>query len=353
MKDIGFYNVAIVGASGAVGREILKVLEERDFPIDKLKLLASERSIGITLNYKGEEINIDVLDEDSFHTIDIALFSAGGSISNEFAPIAARAGAVVIDNTAAFRMEDDIPLVVPEVNPEAVKMFKTRNIIANPNCTTIQLVVALNPIYRAKGLKSVRVSTYQAVSGAGQKAMQELSSQISALYNQRPIEMKVFDYQIAFNCIPQIGDIKEDGYSTEEIKIINETKKILDDDKIKVSATAIRVPTFSGHGESVTVETQKLLKIENLKEMFRKSPGLMVVDEPEKGILPLPIDATGQDITMVGRIRRDKILKNGINMWIVADNLRKGAATNAVQIAELLIKQGLIRGHSPTSYAYH
>lgn len=333
------YQVAVVGATGAVGNEMIKTLEQRNFPVGNLKLLASERSLGKDLEFKGKSIPVEVLKEDSFEGVQIGLFSAGGSVSEKYAPIAAKAGCIVIDNTSAFRMVQDIPLVVPEVNPEAIAQYKTKGIIANPNCSTIQMVVALKPIHDSVRIKRIVVSTYQAVSGTGKKAIEELSLQTRALMSgQEPI-VKVYPYQIAFNCLPQIDVFIENGYTKEEMKMVNETKKIFNDYSIGVTATTVRVPVFFGHSESVNIETEKKITPQEVRALLAKAPGVRVVDDPAKREYPLAIDAAGGDDTLVGRIREDESIANGINMWVVADNIRKGAALNAVQIAEILIKE--------------
>lgn len=335
------FNVAVVGATGAVGNEMVKILEERNFPVKNLKLLASERSIGKTLEFKGEDIPVDVLNENSFKDVEIALFSAGGSVSLKYAPIAAENGAVVIDNTSAFRMEPDVPLVVPEVNAHAIKDYKKRNIIANPNCSTIQMVVVLKPLHDYAKIKRVVVSTYQSVSGTGKKAIFELEEQVRALFMNKKIEKKVYPHQIAFNCLPHIDVFLENGYTKEEMKMVNETKKIMEDDSIKVTATTVRVPVFYGHSESVNVEFERDISPEKARSLLRKAPGVKVVDNPKKNQYPLAINAAGKDEVFVGRIRRDDTVPYGLNMWIVADNIRKGAALNAVQIAEILIRDYL------------
>ena len=335
------YNVAVVGATGAVGEQLREVLEERDFPVGELRLLASERSAGQFLPFHGRQLRVEVLNENSFKDIDIGLFSAGGTVSDKFAPIAVAAGGVVIDNTARFRMEPDVPLVVPEVNAKEIANYKNRGVIANPNCSTIQMVVALKPIHDAGRIKRVVVSTYQSVSGAGRKAMEELSQQVSALYNGNELEMEKFPHQIAFNCIPHIDVFVDGGYTKEELKMINETRKILGEPSLRVTATTVRVPVFCGHSESVNVETEKKLTAADTKAILREAPGIIVADEPRENIYPMPIDAVGKDATYVGRIREDDSVDNGINLWVVADNLRKGAALNAVQIAEILIRDYL------------
>lgn len=330
------YNVAVVGATGAVGNEMIKVLEQRNFPVKKLTLLASERSLGKDLTFHGKSIPVEVLTENSFAGIEIGLFSAGGSVSEKFAPIAAAQGCVVIDNTSAFRMVPDIPLVVPEVNPEAIALYKNRGIIANPNCSTIQMVVALKPIYDAVGIKRIVVSTYQAVSGTGKKAIEELSLQTQALLSFKEPVAKVYPHQIAFNCLPHIDVFLENGYTKEEMKMVNETKKIMNDPSIMVTATTVRVPVFYSHSESVNVETKKKITADEVRKLLAAAPGVMVVDNPGNKEYPLAINAAGRDETFVGRIREDESIPNGINLWVVSDNIRKGAALNAVQIAEIL-----------------
>jgi aspartate-semialdehyde dehydrogenase len=332
------YNVAVVGATGAVGEQMREVLEERDFPVGELRLLASERSVGQFLPFAGKHLRVGVLNEDSFENTDLALFSAGGSVSAKFAPLAVAAGAVVVDNTAYFRMEPDVPLVVPEVNAKEISRYKARGIVANPNCSTIQLVVALKPIHDAARLKRVVVSTYQSVSGAGRRAMEELSQQVAALFNGREIKKEKFPHQIAFNCIPHIDVFLPDGYTKEEAKMINETRKIFGEPSLAITATTVRVPVFCGHSESVNVETLVKLSAAEAKKILREAPGVIVADEPENNVYPMPTEATGKDATYVGRIREDNSVANGLNLWVVADNLRKGAALNAVQIAEILIR---------------
>ncbi|MEK6614358.1 MAG: aspartate-semialdehyde dehydrogenase [Candidatus Binatota bacterium] len=335
------YNVAVVGATGAVGEQMREILEERLFPVGELRLLASERSAGQLLEFRGKQTRVEVLREDSFKGIDIALFSAGGSVSARFAPVAVSAGAVVVDNTAYFRMEPDIPLVVPEVNAQEIARYKNRGVIANPNCSTIQMVVALKPIHDVARIKRVVVSTYQSVSGAGRMAMEELTQQVSALFSGREIKKQKFPHQIAFNCIPHIDVFLEGGYTKEEMKMIDETRKILGEPSLGVTVTSVRVPVFCGHSESVNIETEKKLTAKDVKAILREAPGILLCDEPEKNIYPMAIDAVGKDATLVGRVREDQSVANGINLWIVADNLRKGAALNAVQIAEILIRDYL------------
>jgi len=333
------FNVAVVGATGAVGNEMISVLEQRDFPVGELRLLASERSIGKELEFKGKSYPVEVLGENSFTGMEIGLFSAGGSISQKFAPIAAAAGCVVVDNTSAFRMEPDIPLVVPEVNPDDIALYTKRGIIANPNCSTIQMVVALKPIYDAAGIRRVVVTTFQAVSGTGKKAMEELEDQTKSLLNFKEPKIKVYPHQIAFNCLPQIDVFVDNGYTKEEMKMINETKKIMGDSSIAVTATTVRVPVFRCHSESVNIETDQKISAAEVRELLSRAPGVIVRDNPAKSEYPLAIDAAGLDETFVGRIREDESIDNGINMWIVSDNLRKGAALNAVQIAEVLVEK--------------
>jgi aspartate-semialdehyde dehydrogenase len=335
------FSVAVVGATGAVGNEMIRILEERNFPVGKLKLLASARSLGKSLEYRGKSIPVEVLDENSFTGVQIGLFSAGGSISEKYAPIAARAGCVVIDNTSAFRMVPDIPLVVPEVNAEAIGQYKKTGIIANPNCSTIQMVVALKPIHDAVRIKRIVVSTYQAVSGTGKKAIDELDAQTRALLaGQEPV-VKVYPHQIAFNCLPQIDVFLDNGYTKEEMKMVNETKKIMNDPSIAVTATTVRVPVFYAHSESINIETEKKITPTQVRDLLSRAPGVKVVDDPSQRRYPLPIHAVGKDDTYVGRIREDESIANGINLWVVSDNLRKGAALNAVQIAEILIRDHL------------
>jgi aspartate-semialdehyde dehydrogenase len=334
------WNIAVVGATGAVGKQMIECLEERDFPVGKIKFLASGRSAGEILEFKGKPVAVEELTHDSFEGIDIALFSAGGARSEEFCPSAAKAGAVCIDNSSAWRMDNEVPLVVPEVNPHAIGDYKKKGIIANPNCSTIQMVVALKPLHDFATIKRIVVSTYQAVSGTGNKAMDELRVQTGELLNGRPASREVYPHQIAFNCLPQIDSFCDNGYTKEEMKMVNETKKIMEAD-IKTTATCVRVPVFYGHSESVNIETEKKITVEKARELLADAPGVAVVDDPAEGEYPMPLDAAGEDLTLVGRIREDESIDNGLNLWIVADNLRKGAATNAVQIAEILIEKYL------------
>jgi len=330
------YNVAVVGATGAVGNEMIETLEQRKFPVGNLSLLASERSAGTSLSFKGRDVVVRVLNKDSFKGIDIGLFSAGGSVSLKFAPIAAASGCVVIDNTSAFRMDPDVPLVVPEVNAHAIGGYKKKGIIANPNCSTIQMVVVLKPLHDAAKIKRVVVSTYQAVSGTGKSAINELESQVTAIYSNREVAHSVYPHQIAFNCLPHIDVFLENGYTKEEVKMMNETVKIMEDPSIKVTATTVRVPVFYCHSESVNVEFERELSPNEARKILSKAPGVIVADDPKKNIYPLAIYAAGKDETFAGRIRKDESIERGLNMWIVADNIRKGAALNAVQIAEIL-----------------
>jgi len=335
------YNVAVAGATGAVGQQMVACLEERNFPIAEFKPLASERSIGKTVTFRGKEVPVEVLTKDSFKGIEIALFSAGGSISKEYGPIAAQAGAVVVDNSSAWRMDPEVPLVVPEVNPQDIAQYTKTGIIANPNCSTIQMVVVLKPLHDVARIKRVVVSTYQAVSGTGQKAVEELASQVRALLSSKEVVNKVYPHRIAFNCLPHIDVFLDNGYTKEEMKMVNETRKIMGDDTIEVTATTVRVPVFYGHSESVNLETERKLTPEEARDLLAKFPGVKVVDDPSANNYPMPLDAAGQDLTLVGRIREDFSIKNGLNLWVVADNIRKGAATNAVQIAEILVRDYL------------
>jgi len=335
------FNVAVVGATGAVGNEMIRILQERDFPVGQMKLLASERSLGKSLEYRGKSVQVEVLNEDSFGGVQIGLFSAGGSISEKYAPIAARTGCVVIDNSSAFRMVPDIPLVVPEVNAEAIGQYKNKGIIANPNCSTIQMVVALKPIHDAVRIRRIVVSTYQSVSGTGKKAVDELENQTRAILACREAIVKVYPYQIAFNCLPQIDLFLDNGYTKEEMKMVNETKKIMNDPSIAVTATTVRVPVFYAHSESINIETEKKITPAQVRDLLSRAPGVTVVDDPSQRRYPMAIDAAGKDDTYVGRIREDESIANGINMWVVSDNIRKGAALNAVQIAEILVRDYL------------
>jgi aspartate-semialdehyde dehydrogenase len=330
------FNVAVAGATGAVGNQMVACLEERDFPVGNLKLLATRKSVGRKLRFKGEEIPVEELTETSFRGLDIAIFSAGGAASQKYAPFAAKDGCVVVDNSAAWRMDPDVPLVVPEVNPHAVAKYSNKGIIANPNCSTIQMVVALAPIYSKVGIKRIVVSTYQAVSGTGKKAIDELHSQTKAILNFIEPERKVYPHRIAFNCLPHIDVFLDNGYTKEEMKMVDETKKILEDDSIGITATTVRVPVFFSHSESVNVETRDPITPDEVRALLEKAPGVTVLDDPSQNLYPMAIGAAGRDETFVGRIRADESISNGINLWVVSDNIRKGAATNAVQIAEIL-----------------
>jgi len=335
------FNVAVAGATGAVGQTMIKVLEERDFPVGEIRFLASERSEGKELSFKAEKVRVRKLDHDSFDGVDIAIFSAGGDRSLTFAPSAAEAGAVVVDNSSAWRMDPEVPLVVPEVNPHAISGYKAKGIIANPNCSTIQMVVALKPLYDYARIKRVVVSTYQAVSGTGQKAIVELEDQVKSWAEGRTLEPKVYPHQIAFNCLPHIDVFMDNGYTREEMKMVNETRKIMEDPEIQVSATAVRVPVFYSHSEAVNVEFEQKISASKARELLTNAPGIKVIDDPFRNAYPLALEAEGQDLTLVGRIREDISQANGLDFWVVADNIRKGAATNAVQIAELLLEKYL------------
>lgn len=336
LKKKAKYVVAVVGATGAVGNEMIATLEGRDFPVEKIRLFASEKSEGKTLKFHESEIPVETLNENSFKGIDIALFSAGAERSKIWAPVAAKSGCVVVDNSSQWRMDPEIPLVVPEVNAHDLKWHK--GIIANPNCSTIQMVVVLKPIHDAGRIKRVVVTTFQAVSGTGKKAMDELLQQTTDLLAFKDIQCNVYPHQIAFNVLPHIDKFLENGYTKEEMKMVHETRKIMGDDSIRLTATTVRVPVFRGHSESVNIETEKKITPNEAREILAKSPGITVFDAVEKNIYPLPIDVAGRDDVYVGRIRTDESIENGLNMWIVSDNLRKGAALNAVQIAEELIK---------------
>jgi aspartate-semialdehyde dehydrogenase len=320
-------------------------LEERNFPVKSIKFLASSRSVGRKLTFRGSEVAVEELNEKSFKGVDIALFSAGGGTSEKFAPFAAADGCIVVDNSSAWRMDSEVPLVVPEVNPHAVAQYKNKGIIANPNCSTIQMVVPLNPLHKAYGIKRIVVSTYQAVSGTGKKAIDELDFQTRAILNFKTFESKVYPHTIAFNCLPHIDVFLENGYTREEMKMVHETRKILEDDTIGVTATTVRVPVFYGHSESINIETKMKATAQEVRALLERTAGVKVVDDPGNNIYPLAIDAAGQDLTLVGRIRDDESIENGINMWVVADNIRKGAATNAVQIAEILANEYIGSSH--------
>ncbi len=331
------YIVAVAGATGVVGNEMISILESRNFPVEELRLFASERSDGKTIDFHGKPVTVRTLKKDVFKGIDIALFSAGGDRSKEFAPIAAKAGCVVIDNSSAWRMDPEVPLVVPEVNAHDLDWHK--GIIANPNCSTIQMVLPLKPIHDAVRIKRVVVTTFQSVSGTGKKAMDELLQQTTDVLNFKEIKPEVYPHQIAFNCLPHIDSFLDSGYTKEEVKMMKETVKILGDESIKVTATTVRVPVFRCHSESLNIETEKKISPDEVRALLAGTDGIIVYDAPEKNIYPLAIDVADKDETYVGRIREDNTVTNGLNMWVVADNLRKGAALNAVQIAEKLIKK--------------
>lgn len=328
-------HVAIVGATGAVGVEMLLCLEERNFPLGKLTLLASARSAGKIVKFRGEDIIVKELTHDCFEGIDIALFSAGGGISLEFAPSAASAGAIVIDNSSAFRMDEGVPLVVPEINPQAAENH-TKNIIANPNCTTIISLMALAPLHEKFGLKSVIASTYQAVSGSGAQGIIELEEQMKALASDQPVSLKVYPRQIAFNVIPQVDAFTENGYTKEELKMLHEGRKIMNLPELKVSCTCVRVPVYRSHSVSITAEFENPVDVEAARATFTSKPGVRIVDDPSKNVFPVPLDTTGKDDCLVGRVRKNTVHENTLDLWVVGDQVRKGAALNAVQIAEIL-----------------
>ncbi len=335
------YRVAIVGATGAVGQEMRKVLEERDFPVESLRLLASIRSKGKKLAFKGEEVKVDLLQGSSFQQVDIALFSAGASVSRDFAPQAVKAGAIVIDNSSAFRLEKEVPLVVPEVNSHALNDHQ--GLIANPNCSTIQLVVVLKPLHQKATLKRVVVTTFQSVSGTGKRAIEELKEQSQAyLAGKEDLKPVVYPHPIAFNVLPHIDVFFDNAYTKEEMKMVLETRKIMELPKLALTATCARVPVFISHSESVNIETEKPLSPEEARLILEKAPGVEVIDEPAQNLYPTPRQAAHTDPCFVGRIRKDNSVTNGLNFWVVADNLRKGAALNAVQIAEEIVQRGLI-----------
>jgi aspartate-semialdehyde dehydrogenase len=332
-------NIAVVGATGAVGETILSILEEGDFPIGEIYALASSRSAGKTIAFRGDEIVVQDLSTFDFKGVDIGLFSPGASVSDIYAPIAADAGCIVIDNTSRFRYEDDIPLVVPEVNAHAIADYKNRRIIANPNCSTIQMLVALKPIQDAVGISRINVCTYQAVSGTGKDAIDELQKQTTDLLNMRPVSNSVYPKQIAFNAVPQIDVFQENGYTKEEMKMVWETRKIMEDDSIMVNPTCVRIPVFYGHSEAVHIETREKISAESVRALYAGNSSVVVLDEHEDGAYPTAVtEAAGTDPVFVGRIREDISHPLGINMWVVSDNVRKGAALNSVQIAEILVK---------------
>lgn len=335
-------DIAIVGATGAVGEAMLSILEERQFPVGKVHVLASQRSAGKRLPFGEKHLVVKDLAEFDFTGVGIALFSAGAAVSAEYVPKAVEAGAVCIDNTSQFRYDPEVPLVVPEVNPERIADHRQRGIIANPNCSTIQLMVALTPIHRAVGIERINVCTYQSVSGAGRRAIEELAGQTARLLNGQSIKPRVFPKQIAFNVLPQIDDFMENGYTREEMKMVWETQKILADDSIQVNPTAVRVPVFFGHSEAVHIETRDKISAAQAQALLRDAPGVVLLDEPVDGGYPTPVtESAGQDGTFVGRIREDISHPRGLNLWIVSDNVRKGAALNTIQIAEILEKDYL------------
>lgn len=333
-------DIAVVGATGAVGEAMMEILEQREFPVGKLYALASERSAGKTVRFRGKSITVSDLAEFDFSKTAIALFSAGGSVSEEHAPRAAASGCVVIDNTSHFRRQEDIPLVVPEVNPGALAAYRSTRIIANPNCSTIQMLVALKPIYDAVGISRINVATYQAVSGTGKAAIEELAGQTARLLNGQPTEAKVYSKQIAFNALPHIDTFEENGYTREEMKMVWETQKILEDPDITVNATCVRVPVFYGHSEAVHIETNTKITADAARKLLEDAPGVTLTDGREDGAYPTAVtDGAGSNPVYVGRIREDISHPTGLNLWVVADNLRKGAALNSIQIAELLVKE--------------
>jgi aspartate-semialdehyde dehydrogenase len=333
------YDVVVVGATGAVGESMLEILEQRNFPVGNIYAVASSRSAGKRLSFKGESLKVEDLATFDFSKAQIGLFSPGASVSEIYAPKAAAAGCIVIDNTSQFRYDDDIPLVVPEVNPEKIADYKNRGIIANPNCSTIQMLVALKPIYNAVGIERINVCTYQAVSGTGKEAIEELAAQTAALLNGKPIKAEVYPKQIAFNVLPQIDVFMDNGYTKEEMKMVWETQKIMGDASIKVNATAVRVPVFYGHSEAVHIETKEKITVEKVRDLLRNAPGVILMDERVNGGYPTAVtEAANHDATYVGRIREDISHPRGLNLWVVSDNVRKGAALNSVQIAEVLVK---------------
>ena len=336
------YDVAVVGATGAVGEAMLSILAERKFPVGKVYALASSRSAGNRVPFGDGYLKVEDLSTFDFSKTPIGLFSAGASVSAEYAPKAAAAGCVVIDNTSQFRYDDDIPLVVPEVNPEKIADYRNRGIIANPNCSTIQMLVALKPIYDAAGIERINVATYQAVSGTGKEAIEELASQTANLLNAKPARAEVYPKQIAFNVLPHIDVFLDNGYTKEEMKMVWETRKILEDDSIQVNPTAVRVPVFFGHSEAVHIETRRKISAREVRALLEKAPGISVVDEARLGGYPTAVtEGAGHDAVYVGRIREDLSCERGINLWVVSDNIRKGAALNSVQIAEVLIREYL------------
>ena len=332
------YSVGVVGATGAIGRELVAVLQQRSFPIGQLRLFASERSVGETVEFGSRALRVELLEPDVFEAVDLALFSAGADVSREMAPEAVVRGCTVVDNSSAWRSDPLVPLVVPEVNSEALATYDDKGIVANPNCSTIQLVMALKPLADRAGLRRVVVTTFQSVSGAGQKGIDELSSQVRHLLNGLPAEPTVHPHQIAFNCLPHIGAFRDDGYTEEEWKLVSETQRILGLPELEVSPTAVRVPVFCGHSEAVSIETAEPITVDDAREVLAAAPGVEVIDEPAAAAYPMPFHATKRDAVFVGRIRKDPFRPEVLNLWIAADNMRKGAALNAVQIAEILVR---------------
>lgn len=338
------FAVAVVGASGAVGEAMIEILEQRNFPVRELHLLASERSAGKRISFCGKQRVVQNLSSFDFSQVQLALFSAGGSVSEEYAPLAVSEGCVVIDNTSHFRRDHDVPLVVPEVNPHAIFAFRERGIIANPNCSTIQMLLALKPLHDAAYITRINVATYQAVSGTGKSAIEELAGQTARLLNGQPAETHVYPKQIAFNALPQIDSFQENGYTREEMKMVWETQKIFEDDSIAVNPTCVRVPVFHGHSEALHIETREKLSADMARELLEAAPGVVVLDAREDGGYATAVsDAAGADAVFVSRIREDISTESGLNLWVVSDNLRKGAALNSVQIAELMVQEGLLK----------
>lgn len=332
------YNVAVVGATDLVGEEVVTILEQRDFPVQELRLLATEGQAGARVSYKGKELLVEKLSDTALKDVDIAIFASGVAVSQQFVPVAVDAGAIVIDTTSAFRRDPNVPLIVPEVNPHTVGSH--RGILASPGCSATQLAVVLRPIHTIARLKRVVVSTYQAVSETGKEAIEELDKQVRSIFNHRDVVCQVYPHQIAFNCLPHLGAFQDNGYAAEEMDLIHDIKKIFDADDLRITATAVRIPVFYGNSLSVNIETEKKISPEEVGYYLEDAPGIKVVDEPENNLYPLAVEAVGEDEVWVGRIREDESLENGINLWIVTDNLRKGAAVNAVQIAEVLIWNG-------------
>lgn len=336
------FRVALLGATGAVGREMLRILEERNFPVKQLTLLASASSEGTKLEFRGDELPIQAVSAEQFRGIELALFSPGAEISKQWAPVATQTGVMVIDNSSAFRMDSSTPLVVPEVNPDALELARHCRMVANPNCSTIQTVMALKPLHSAVGIRRIVVSTYQSVSGKGQQGVEELEQQTSNLMNARETRSKIFAHRIAFNVVPHIDQFADNGYTREELKLVDETRKVLNEPNIRISATAVRVPVFFGHAEAINISTEKKLSAMEAREILRQAPGVKVLDDPENNIYPMPMLAAGDSYTHVGRIREDISQENGLELFVCTDNLRKGAALNAVQIAECLVARGMV-----------